>query len=143
MAQVYYTATSYAAATRSLLQDFIAPYRYSDSDVVSALNRALDAMGRLRPDIFLDLKYQQPLRRGDTDDGNPGVYSLSDIFTNPDGSYDTTQGTLVPVPNRYRDALEWFMAGWLQLYDVADAQDQRAAAFLTKFQQHLLQLSAA
>jgi hypothetical protein len=142
MAQFYYTATSYVSATRTLLQDFVEPYRYTDQQIVDAMNRGLDELGRLRPDMWLDLKYQHPVKKGDIDDGTPGPYSLSDISVT-NGVYNTTQGTPIPLPNKYRVALEWFMPGWLQLFDVTDTQDQRAQAFLTKFQGHLLQLGAA
>ena len=52
-----------------------------------ALNIGLGEMGRIRPDMFLDLKYQRPLRKGDTDDGTPPRYTSADVATNSDGSY--------------------------------------------------------
>jgi hypothetical protein len=143
MAQTYRTVTSYVATTRLLLQDNIAPYRYTDQTVIRSLNMALNEMGRLRPDAFLDLKYQNPLNRGDIGDGLPGPYSTSDIALNADDSYNESAGTLVPVPSKYCAVLDWFMPGWLQILDVADTQDQRAQAFLVKFQTHLLTTAAA
>ena len=100
-------------------------------------------MGRIRPDIFLDLKYQSPLRKGDTDDGAPPGYSTADILANPDGTYDTSKGTLVPVPAKYDSTLDWFITGWAQFLDVTDTQDARAQGMLAKFQAHLTTLSAA
>ena len=100
-------------------------------------------MGRLRPDMVLDLKYQRPLRKGDTDDGNPPNYTPADIASLPDGSYNIIGGTLVPVPSKYMSALDWFINGWSQFLDVTDTQDQRAQAFIVKFQSHLMTLSAA
>jgi hypothetical protein len=100
-------------------------------------------MGRIRPDIFLDLKYQRPLRKGDTDDGNPPQYGTADVATNPDGTYILGKGTLVPVPNKYMSALDWFVNGWAQFLDVTDTQDARAQGFMAKFQSHLTTLSAA
>lgn len=143
MAQHYLTATQYVATARLLLQDNVAPYRYSDNSILGSLNVAMDELGRMRPDMFLDLKYQQPLRRGDTDDGVPGPYSLRDIVVNSDGTYNIARGTMVPVPGKYRSAVDWFVSGWLQMLDVADMQDQRAQAFMMKFQQHLITLNAA
>ena len=144
MAQTYSNVTQYVTAARSLLQDLVPPYRYSDADIVSAINHALSSIERLRPDIFLDLKYQRPLRKGDTDDGMPPSYSVSDIAFLSDGvTYDPSNGTMVPLPGKYRSSIDWYVGGWLQLYDVADAQDQRAGAFLQKFEHHLLALSAA
>jgi hypothetical protein len=131
MAQQYAPVEEYLSISRSLLQDMIVPYRYADQDIVSALNIALSEMGRLRPDIFLDLKYQNRLTKGDIGDGVPSSFLTT----------DTT--TLVPVPGKYSTAIYWFITGWLQMYDVADTQDQRAQGFMAKFQQHILQLNAA
>lgn len=110
---------------------------------MNALNIGLSEMGRIRPDMFLDLKYQRPLRKGDIEDGNPQAYSLADIATNEDGSYNVASGTLVPVPSKYAATLDWFINGWAQFLDVTDTQDQRAQAFIVKFQSHLTTLSAA
>jgi hypothetical protein len=143
LAQTYYTATNYVAAARLTLQDAVAPYRYPDEDVVGALNIAMAELGRIRPDILLDLKYMRPIVKGDIGDGVPGPYAVSDIAVNPDGTYNTSQGTLVPISVKYTQAVNWFIAGWLQMYDVTDTQDQRAQGFMAKFQQHLLTLNAA
>lgn len=143
MAQTYRTVTGYVAIARKLLADAVQPYRYDDNTLVLTLNQGLAEMGRIRPDIFLDLKYQAPLRKGDTDDGSPPLYGVSDIATNPDGSYNVAKGTLVPVPRRYQVPLDWWMAGWPQFFDVADTQDQRAQGFVAKFQSHLTTITAA
>jgi len=68
---------------------------------------------------------------------------LQPRLTNPDGSYNLAKGTLVPVPSKYMSALDWFVNGWSQFLDVTDTQDQRAQAFIVKFQAHLTTLSAA
>lgn len=141
MAQRYRTASVYVTLARLTLQDEVAPYRYTDQTVLDALNLALDEVGRIRPDIFLDLKYQRPLIKGDTGDGVPPLYTLSDIVANPDGTYGPG-GTLVPVPNKYTQAIDWFIAGWAQFLDVTDTQDARAQGFLGKFQTHLATLTA-
>ena len=145
MAQYYRTVTAYVAAARNQLQDLVGPpYRYSDSQIVGALDHAIADLGRVRPDVFLDLKYQHPLRKGDLDEGLPQPYTTADIAFLSDGvSYDTANGTLVPVPAKYVTPVNWYVAGWLQLYDVADATDARGQAFLTKFQQQLTSLTAA
>jgi hypothetical protein len=131
MAQTYIPVEEYIVMARSLLQDMVAPYRYADTDIVSALNIALSEMGRIRPDIFLDLKYQSPLVKGDIGDGVPPSFVAT----------DTT--SMVPVPGKYVTTLYWFTTGWLQMFDMADTQDQRAQGFMAKFQQHLLMLNAA
>jgi hypothetical protein len=144
MAQRYTNVTQFVVASRSLLQDLISPYRYTDGEVVFALNQAIGAINRIRPDIFLDLKYQRPLRKSDVDDGLPGVYTTTDIaFLSDNVTYDGANGTMVPIPSKYFEPTLWFITGWLQLFDVADTQDQRSQAFLAKFNQHLMMLGAA
>jgi hypothetical protein len=141
--QRYRTVTDYLGVARLGLQDAVSPFRYPDTTLLIALNIGLGEMGRIRPDIFLDLKYQRPLRKGDTDEGNPPFYSTADVATNPDGSYILGKGTLVPVPGKYMSTLDWFINGWSQFLDVADTQDARAQGFIAKFQSHLTTLSAA
>jgi hypothetical protein len=131
MAQTYIPVGEYLTVARSLLQDMVAPYRYPDQDIVSALNIALSEMQRIRPDIFLDLKYQSPLAKGDIDDGVPSGFLAIDMTA------------MVPVPGKYITALYWFITGWLQMYDVTDTQDARAQGFMAKFQSHLTTLTAA
>jgi hypothetical protein len=143
MAQSYQTVTAYLTTARTMLQDLVEPYRYDDPTLVLVLNVGLQEMGRVRPDIFLDLKYQQPVLRGDTDDGSPPAYSTADIAFNVDGSYNSLSGTLVPVPAKYVMPLNWWMAGWPQFFDVTDSQDQRAQGFVAKFQSHLTTITVA
>jgi hypothetical protein len=131
------------AIARLGLQDAVSPYRYPDTTLLSALNIGLSEMSRIRPDMFLDLKYQQPLSKGDTDDGNPPLYTPADVALNPDGSYSLGKGTLVPVPSKYVSSLDWFIGGWSQFLDVTDTQDARAQGFIQKFQTHLTTLTAA
>lgn len=143
MAQTYVDVTHYVYMARLELQDLIPPYRYADATLVRALNRAISEMSRLRPDILLDLKYQSPLRKGDTGDGIPGGYSVDDIGFDATGHYVEGKGTAVPIPSKYVSTIEWFMPGWLQFLDVTDTQDQRAQGFLAKFHSHLISLNAA
>lgn len=129
--QRYLTVATYVQTARRLLQDLVLPYRYPDDLIVDSLNHAVAEISRIRADIFLDLKYQRRLRKGDIDDGLPPSYSVDDM------------GTLVPIPSKYVDPVHWYVSGWLQIYDVTDTQDQRAQAFLQKFQQQLMTTSAA
>lgn len=123
----YQPVSAYLTAVRSSLQDMVAPYRYADTDLYVALNTILGEVSRVRPDLYLDLKYVRPLQKGDLGDGIPPQY------VSPDDD-----DTLVPVPSKYFNPVIWGMSGWLQLYDVADTQDQRAGAFLAKFSTHFL-----
>src|SRR5580692_3257650 len=141
MAQTYVDVTHYVYMARLELQDMILPYRYADTTVVRALNRAIAELSRLRPDVFLDLKYQSPLVRGDIGDGIPAQYSIADIGFDTAGDYVEGKGTFVPIPSKYIGAVEWFMPGWLQFFDVTDTQDQRASGFMAKFQAHVITLN--
>lgn len=143
MAQRYRTVTGYVYVARKALQDLVAPYRYDDDTLLLLLNIGVGEMHRIRSDIFLDLKYQRPLRKGDTDDGLPQPYSPADLSINTDGTYNQSGGTMLPIPTKYAGALDWFIAGAAQFYDVTDSQDQRAQGFMQKFQTHLTTLSAA
>lgn len=132
-------------ATRLRLQDLVSPFRYADSTVIGSLNSAVFDVKRIRPDIFLDLKYQRPLKKGDLSNGSPTtLFSLTDIvYQPPPNNYmvDPTQGTYVAIPDKFIDSMVWYMAGQLQLFDVTDTADQRAQAFLQKFQQELLSVT--
>lgn len=138
MAQLYNTVTAYVVSMRNRLQDKIIPYRYTDDQIVDALNVALSEAQRIRSDIFLDLKYQQKIRTGDLDDGFiSSYYTTDDIAFSSGTDYDRNNGTLVPIAARFNDPILFYMGGHLQLLDVDDAQDQRAVAFMTKFEQRL------
>jgi hypothetical protein len=128
---LYATVEEYIDAVRFLLQDMIEPYRYPDDKVVDALNMAMFEISRVRPDIFLDLKYQRPLRKGDINDGIPSWFSSA------------SPNDIVPIPSKYIMPVRWYMEGWLQTTDVTDTTDQRAQAFITKFQMQLMQVSVA
>lgn len=140
MAQLYNTVTAYVVSARNRMQDRVEPYRYSDWQIVDALNVALQETQRVRPDIFLDLKYQQKLQPNDLDDGFlSGYYNTSDIAFDTGGDYDVTDGALVPIPSAYNDPIIWYIGAHLQFLDIDDTQDQRGIAFLTKFIQRLTQ----
>lgn len=145
MSAIYSTVGGYVLATRFRLQDLVSPFRYGDTSVIGSLNSAVFDVKRMRPDIFLDLKYQQPLRKGDISNGSPStLFTLSDVvYQQPpnDHMVDPTQGTYVAIPDKFIDSIVWYMAGQLQLFDVTDTADQRAQAFLQKFQQELLSVT--
>lgn len=52
------TVTQTLDSVRGLLQDRVAPYRYSDDDLVGYLNEGLAAMYRIRPDFMVGLGWQ-------------------------------------------------------------------------------------
>lgn len=105
------TVADYLAKARTLLQDEIAPYRYSDNDLVDSLNQGIQESRRVRPDMWLGLKRSESLP-----------------------SYDAaTPTTVVAIDPLYRMAFVYYMTGQAQLTDQEDTDDQRAMAFLGKF----------
>jgi hypothetical protein len=96
----YQPVSAYLSAVRSTLQDLVAPYRYADTDIYMALNLILGELTRIRPDLFLDLKYMAPLQKGDLGDGLPPQY------VSP-----TDDATMVPVPSKYFNPVIWGMSG--------------------------------
>ncbi len=106
------TVANYLSAARTLLQDTVTPYRYSDADLVEAMNFGILDARRIRPDLFLS--------------------TFDDI-----PSY-TVASTTVDFNEQYRTALLMYMVGHAQLRDDEDTQDQRAAAFLNRFTSQLM-----
>jgi hypothetical protein len=104
------TVADYVSEARVLLQDQVAPYRYPDSDLVSALNMGIMTARRLRPDLFI------------------GVTSLPSFSES-----DIASLTAFAMDVQYRVPFVYFITGHAQLRDEEDTQDARAAAFIGKF----------
>lgn len=96
---------------RTLLQDMIPPYRYSDADLVSYMNMAFANARRLRPDLFLNNPTDIPW------------FSETDDLT----------AAVINIDQQYRLALVYFMVGQATLRDEEDVQDARAVAFMNIF----------
>lgn len=114
------TVVDYAIEARRLLQDTVQPYRYSDENLVSALNMGLLEARRLRPDLFL----------------NSGLRSSVPSFGAP------IVAANVPLDQQYRAALVYYIVGQTQLMDEETTQDQRATIFINKFVSQLLTIAA-
>lgn len=103
------TVSDYVTQARVLLQDTIAgPYRYSDDELVAALNIAMIEIRRIRPDIFI-------------------ATTTTPSFVTP------VDATAVSVDEQYRLAVLYFVCGYAQLRDAEDTQDARAGVFMQKF----------
>lgn len=108
-----WTISQYITATRILLQDTVAGApRYPDASFQLALDMAFDEARRIRPDFFIRLTIP--------------VFMSAPLNTN------------VPVPDGYRSAFIFYMAGWIQLADQEENQDARASGFLSKFVSQLM-----
>lgn len=105
------TVADYLAKARVLLLDKVAPYRYADSDLVDCLNQGIQESRRLRPDMWIGMARGSSL---------PG--------------YDAAlPGAAVQFDPQYRMCLVYYICGQAQLADQEDTQDQRAMAFMGKF----------
>lgn len=113
------TVADYVRDARVLLQDTIADYRYSDSELVEALNLGLLEMRRLRPELVRS-------------------YFSSSIPT----FSSTAMTAAVPVDYQYRVALLYYICGQAQLRDDESTQDARATVFLNKFVAQMLTIQA-
>lgn len=100
--------SDYIADARVLLLDQIAPYRYDDPSLVTALNVTLLEARRVRPDLF--------------------VY-CGDVRTYTEA--DNTGGTTVPMEKQFRLAILHGLVGHAIERDQEDIQDQRAQTFLS------------
>jgi hypothetical protein len=102
------TVAEYLTKSRELLQDQVAPYRYTDAELVSALNMGILESRRIRPDFFPS-----------SDD----IPSYSAAATSVE----------VDIDPQYRVAFIYYIAGQAQLRDEENTQDTRAGTFLKKF----------
>lgn len=113
------SVADYITEARTLLEDKVSPYRYSDEVIVSHLNNAVNSAAALRPDLFMVALRTPPLTQ-----------------------YVASQPTTtVAMDMRYRTALLYYVVGQTQLIDEEDTQDTRAAALLAKFASQLMTLA--
>jgi len=113
MASALQTIADYVAEARVLLQDTVVTYRYSDAELLSGLNLALQSARRLRPDLFISLL------------GVPPYYAA-------------VAATDVALDAQYRHAVLLFMVGHAQIRDEEETMDARAAALLGAFRAQLV-----
>lgn len=111
------TVGKYITECRALLQDSVVPYRYSDADIIGALNLGLAEAYRLRPDLFLN--------------GYTFELPFLAISTDP-----------IPVEPQYRSAFSYYIVGRLSLRDEEDTQDARASSLLNKFVGQMLSITS-
>ena len=110
------TVADYVSDARVLLQDTVAPYRYTDTELVTGLNFALMECRKQRIDLFL---------------GQTSSQTFSVVDT-----------TAVKMDEMYRTALLYYMCGHAQLRDDENTTDQRAEAFFNMSRAKLLTLTS-
>lgn len=140
----YLALQDYYNLTRELLQDQIPPFRYLDRTIINAFNNAMFEISRIRPEVFLNIKYQTPITKGPLDDGIPGLYLVSGITPPTPGVPEpgNVNSPLVPIPSSLFMSVCWYMSSYCQFTDTDDTQDVRAQNFAIKFTGSLLQLAA-
>jgi hypothetical protein len=107
--------SDYLTDARVLLQDQISPFRYPDSDLVVALNVALQDARRIRPDIFLSGSLRHDVLRF------IGIYS------------STNETQAVNIEESFRPTVLLGMVAHALARDQEDTQDARAAMFRQYF----------
>jgi hypothetical protein len=112
------TVGDYLTEARTILQDTVVPYRYSDAEMKTALGLAVYEARRIRPDVF----------------------RVHNGTTVPDITTATGSGTAVTLDKMYRLALVHFIVGHVSKRDEEEASEARAGAFLTAFRTQFLAL---
>jgi hypothetical protein len=106
---------------RVLLQDTREPYRLQDSEILSLLNRALQELGRLRPDAFFtkfDLTSGEIIVPVIEDtDPDPQVGEDTDDVADPVVDAVEALDGNVSVPSQFHSALVYFVVGSAEVVD--------------------------
>jgi hypothetical protein len=117
MAKTYQTAIDEA---REILQDVDEPYRYTDTILLNILNRALQELGRIRPDAFWS------------------TFSADDIVVPEVTTLDLS--TTFPLPMQFYLPVVSFLVAWAEVLDDEFTQDGRAGMLLQQFKTQVLSL---
>lgn len=106
------TIDDYIADGRVLLQDTIAPYRYDDASLITAMNVTLLEGRRVRPDLFVyhHLPSGQRVQH-----------------------FQGKDGTKLEMEDQFRLAFLHGMVGHALERDQEDVQDERATTFMGIF----------
>lgn len=117
MAKTYQTALDEA---REILQDTDTPYRYDSTILLNLLNRALQELGRIRPDAFWS------------------TFVTDDIVIPEVTTLDLS--TAFPLPMQFYLPVVSFIVAWAEVLDDEFTQDGRANMLLTQFKTQVMSL---
>ena len=117
MAKTYQTAIDEA---REILQDTDEPYRYDDPILLNILNRALQELGRIRPDAFWT------------------TFSTDDIVVPEVATIDLS--TTFPLPMQFYLPVVSFIVAWAEVLDDEFTTDGRAGMLLAQFKTQVMSL---
>lgn len=123
MAKTYQDVVTEA---RVLLQDTDSTsYRYSDEKLIAIYNRALTALGRIRPDAFYDLYSNGSLNVPELTDQTPGAGQTS---------WTDTFG----LEQQFFNPLISYIVGIAEIVDDEYSEDGRAAMLLSSFRSEVM-----
>ena len=111
------TVTDFVTSARTLLQDTSETYRYSDNEILTAMNIGLLEARRLRPDLFPTTPTAVP-------------------------SYTIVDGTAIAIDGQYLPALLYYVVGHCQLRDEEGTMDARAGGLMNRFVSQLVTAGA-
>lgn len=118
MAKTYQNAIDEA---REILQDTDADgYRFSTATLLNILNRALQELGRIRPDAFWT------------------TFATDDIVV-PEVAIGSL-GTTFPIPMQFFLPVVSFIVAWTEVIDDEFTSDGRAGMLLTQFKTQVVAL---
>lgn len=112
------TVHDYITDARVVLQDTVAPYRYDDSSLITAMNLALLETSRVRPDLF--------------------AFAYCDVVP----QFDTSKvdATKVRLDQKFRLGVLYMLCAHALTRDQEDIQDERASQFTSVFDSIMLGL---
>lgn len=105
---------------RTFLQDTQEPYRYSDAILLTKLNRALQELGRIRPDAFWN---EFNTTSGEIDIPEIEEADLGDNFD---------------PPMQFFSAIVYFITGSAEIIDDEFVNDGRAMMLLSGFKNQVI-----
>jgi len=111
------TISNVIESSRELLQDTVAPYRFSDDRLVRTLNSAVREVFRIRPDLFLSVSYVIP------------TYVEADLVA---------PSITFPIEEQFYNVVVEFITGFTELADDEFTVDGRAVLLLTSFRNQLM-----
>lgn len=126
---------------RELLQDTRTEYRYTDAVLLNKLNRALQELGRLRPDAFTD--------RFNDETGDILVPEVVVDDATPDSDPDVLDATedaevalssTIDWPMMFYPAVVAYVTGAAELIDDEFTDDGRAVTLMASFKQGVVGL---
>jgi len=118
MAKTYQTALDEA---REILQDTDSDdYRYSNTVLLNILNRALQELGRIRPDAFWT------------------TFATDDIVVPEVTTLDLS--TTFPLPMQFYLPVVSFIVAWAEVLDDEFTTDGRAGMLMAQFKQTVMSL---